>query len=58
MFRSLIFFVLRILLITAVWSSIWRFVQPRTQMMRIFRAAMIVACLLGVLFVLRTAGSN
>jgi len=56
MFGSIIFFVLRIGLIAALWAFVWRFVEPRTQLMRILRAALLVLVLLGVLAVLRITG--
>jgi membrane protein DedA with SNARE-associated domain len=49
MFANAVSFVLRLCLIAAVWAFIWRFVEPRTQRMRILRAALLV---LGLLFVL------
>jgi len=56
MFASIVFFVLRIGLITALWAFIWRFVEPRTQLMRILRAALLLLAFWGVLAVLRITG--
>ena len=56
MFTSFISFILRISLIVAVWAFIWHLVEPRTQLMRILRAAVLLLGLLGVLFVLRSTG--
>ena len=56
MFIDIISFVLRAAVIVTLWICIWRFVEPRTQLMRVFRAALLVACLLTVLVVLRSAG--
>lgn len=56
MFTSFISFILRISLIVALWAFVWRFVEPRTQLMRILRAAVLLLGLLGVLFVLRSTG--
>jgi len=50
--------ILRILLIAALWGFVWRFIEPRTQLRRVLRAALLVLCLLGILFVLRITGSN
>jgi hypothetical protein len=56
MLRDLISFVLRIGLVAAVWAFVWRVVQPRTQLMRIFRAALLLLGLLAVLAVVRITG--
>jgi hypothetical protein len=56
MFMSFISFVLRISLIVVLWAFIWHLLEPRTQLMRILRAAVLVLGLLGVLLVLRSTG--
>ena len=56
MLRNLIVFVLRLGLIAALWAFIWRFVEPRTQLMRILRAALLLIALLVVLAALRIMG--
>lgn len=56
MLRNILCFVLRIGLIAALWALIWRFVEPRTQLMRILRAALLLVCLLVMLAVLRITG--
>jgi hypothetical protein len=56
MFRSIIFFVLRISLIVALWASVWKFIEPKTQLMRILRAALLVLGLLVVLAMLKVTG--
>jgi len=56
MFGNIASFVLRIGLIAAIWAFIWRFVEPRTQLMRILRAALLVLGLLVVFAVLRITG--
>jgi len=56
MFTNFISFILRISLIVAVWSFAWRLLEPRTQLMRILRAAVLLLGLLGILVVLRIAG--
>jgi len=56
MFRSLIFFVLRISLIAALWASIWKFIEPKTQLMRVLRAALLVLGLLVILVMLKITG--
>jgi len=56
MVEGVLSFVLRVLLIAVFWVFIWRFVEPRTQLMRILRAALLVLGLLGVLAVLRITG--
>jgi len=56
MFRSLLSFVLRIGLVVALWAFVWRLIEPRTQLMRILRAALLLLGLLGILLVMRTVG--
>ena len=56
MVGSIVLFVLRIGLIAVLWAFIWRVVEPRTQLMRIFRAALLLLGLLGILVVLRLTG--
>jgi len=58
MLGDIISFILRILLIGALWLFVWMFVKPRTQLMRVFRAALLVLFLLAVLVVLRVSGTN
>jgi len=56
MFRSLIFFVLRISLITMLWAFVWKFIEPKTQLMRVLRAALLVLGLLVILTMLKVTG--
>jgi hypothetical protein len=56
MLTNFIIFILRISLIVALWAFVWRLVQPRTQLMRILRAAVLLIGLLGILFILRSTG--
>ena len=58
MLREMLSFVLRILLIGVLWASVWRFVQPKTQLMRILRAALLMLVLLGVLALMRVTGQS
>jgi hypothetical protein len=58
MFRNILLFVSRLLLIVAVLGFVWRFVEPRTQLMRILRAVLLLLALLGVLAVVRVVGAN
>ena len=51
-----ILFILRLLLIAAVWVFVWRLIQPKTQTMRILRAVLLVLALLTVLAVTRVTG--
>jgi len=48
MVRDVLSFVLRIGLIVGLWGLVWSFVEPKTQAMRILRAALLVLALLGV----------
>jgi len=56
MLRSIVFFVLRILLIAALWAFVWKFVEPKTQFMRVLRAALLVLGLLAILAVIKITG--
>jgi hypothetical protein len=56
MFRSLLSLFLRFGLIAAIWALTWRLVEPRTQLMRILRAALLLCALLCVLAVLKMTG--
>jgi len=56
MFRNIVFFVLRISLIATIWAFVWRFIEPKTQLMRILRTALLVLGLLAVLAVIRITG--
>ena len=58
MFEDILSFVLRIGLVVALWVFVWRFVEPRTQLMRLLRAALLVVGLLGIWAVLKIAGAN
>jgi len=56
MFAKTLLIVLRIWLIAAVWILIWRFVEPKTQTMRVLRAALLLVCLLVILAAVRITG--
>jgi len=56
MVEGVVSFVLRVSLIAVFWAFIWRFVEPRTQLMRILRAALLLLGLLCLLSVLKIAG--
>lgn len=56
MLTEFISFILRILLIATLWAFVWKLLEPRTQLMRILRAAVLLLGLLGVLVVLRMTG--
>lgn len=49
-------FVLRVVLVACVWAFTWQVVEPRTQGLRIVRAALLVVGLLVVFGALRVAG--
>lgn len=53
---SIASFILRILLIVMIWAFVWRFVEPKTQLMRVLRAALLVLCLLGAMAVIKITG--
>ena len=56
MFIASVYVVLRISFIALVCTCIWRYVQPRTQLMRVFRAALLVLSLLAIWAVQRIIG--
>lgn len=56
MLRSLVYFALKVSLIVTLWTFVWHYVEPRTQAMRILRAALLVLGLLGVLAVVKITG--
>ncbi len=58
MLGDILSFVLRIGLVVALWAFVWKYVEPRTQLMRLLRAALLVFGLLGIWAVLRIAGVN
>ena len=49
-------FILRALLAAAIFGFVWTLIKPKTQSMRIVRAALLVLCLLLVLTAVRAAG--
>ncbi len=53
MLRDLLIFVLRVGLVAAVWVFVWRLIRPKTQVMRIVRAALLALGLLIVLAAMR-----
>ena len=56
MVGRVISFLLRIGLIAGIWVLIWRLVEPRTQLMRVLRAALLLLGLLAILAVIRITG--
>jgi hypothetical protein len=57
MLMDLVLFVLRLMVTAAICGFVWTVIPPRTQPMRIARAALLVSCLVVVLLVLRSAGA-
>jgi hypothetical protein len=53
MFISIAHFVLRVALVVTIWAFVWRYMEPKTQLMRVLRAALLVLGLLGALAVTR-----
>ena len=56
MFRTIVLVALRLSLIVAIWGFIWHYLEPKTQLMRVMRAALLVLCLLGVMAVVKLTG--
>jgi len=58
MLTDLVLFVLRLLVTVAICGFVWTVIPPRTQPLRIARAALLVSCLLVILLVLRSSGMH
>jgi len=56
MFKDIVLFILRISLIVALWAFVWKFIEPKTQIMRVLRAALLVLGLLFILAILKITG--
>ena len=56
MVGSIILFGLRICLIATIWAAVWLYIEPKTKMMRIIRAALLVVALLLTLAAVKTLG--
>ena len=56
MLATIISFTLRIAVITVFWAFVWNIIKPKTQLMRIFRAVLLLVGFLGILALLRIAG--
>ncbi len=56
MYRNILYFAFRLLLVATVCRFVWKIVEPRTQLMRILRAALLLLALLGTLAVIRIVG--
>ena len=56
MLRDFVFFILRISLIVALWTFVWKFIEPKTQLMRVLRAALLVLGLLVILAMIKITG--
>jgi hypothetical protein len=56
MFGNILHFTLRLFLVIAVFSFVWRFIEPKTQLMRILRAVVLLLALLGTLAVIKVVG--
>ena len=53
MFTDLISFILRVSLIAVFWFFVWQYIEPKTQLMRILRAALLVVGLLIIMAMVR-----
>jgi len=56
MLANIISFVLRIGLILAIWTFVWRAIEPQTQSARILRATLLLLSMLTVLAMIRITG--
>ena len=53
---SIILLVLRMSLIVTLWAFVWKIIEPKTQLMRVLRAALLVLSLLVILAMLKITG--
>jgi hypothetical protein len=58
MIEEVVSFVLRISLVVTLCLFVWRYVKPRTQLMRVFRAAILVIVLFAIMVLLKVTGPN
>ncbi len=56
MFINTLSFIVRLWVIIAFWVFVWKVVEPKTQLMRVLRAALLVVGFLGILGLLRITG--
>jgi len=56
MLANVLSFMLRAFLLLAIFAFVWRVIEPRNELMRLLRAAVLVLCLVGVLILLRVTG--
>ena len=56
MFADMISFFWRITLVLLAWIFIWNRIQPKTQSMRILRAALVLFAMLAILAVTKAIG--
>jgi hypothetical protein len=56
MLGGFVLFVLRLSFVVFFWAAIWGLIKPRSQLLRIARALLLVVGLLGILVVLRMTG--
>ena len=56
MISNIISYVIRICLIASLWILVWKCIEPKTQLARILRAAVLVLGLLVVLALTRITG--
>lgn len=57
MISEVFLFILRLLLTAAICGFVWTLIKPKSQSMRLVRAAVLVLCLLLALVVMRGAGA-
>jgi hypothetical protein len=56
MIANIISYVIRICLIASLWILVWKCIEPKTQLTRILRAAVLVLGLLAVLALTKING--
>ena len=53
---DLLYFILRLVVVIFFWIFVWKVIEPRNQLMKILRACLLVAGLVGFLLIIKAAG--
>jgi hypothetical protein len=56
MISDMVLLMIRSLLVAVLCGFVWTLVKPKTQFMRVARAALLALCLLAALIAMRTVG--
>ena len=53
---DLLYFGLRLAVVVSFWVFIWKIIEPRSQLLKILRASLLVAGFIGFLFIIKAVG--